>query len=307
MSNPVDIFKALADDVRLRALRALGTAELSVAELVDILELPQSTVSRHLKPLREAELVETRRDGTSVYYRSGPLFRSAEWASILKAELKSVPGREQDRAAVRKILDKRRKKSREFFDRVAGSYHELTEPGGGWRALAAALAAGYAGRHVVDIGAGEGDLTLMLARFASAVTAVDLSQQMLKVIEERAEENGVGGRVTAAMGDIEALPLTDEVADAVFISQCLHHATQPENAIREAARVLKRNGHLVIIDLIRHRHEWVKEQMADIWLGFDETDVGIWMRNAGFDVRVVQPLPGAMPGLAVLLAFGIKQ
>lgn len=306
MSNTVDIFKALADEVRLRALRAIMTAELSVAELVDVLGLPQSTVSRHLKPLREVDLVETRREGTTVYYRSGPVVKDAQLSTVLKRYLKGLSQHEQDRAAVQRVLDERKRKSREFFDRVAGSYHELTEPGGGWKALATGLAAGYAGKRVVDIGAGEGDLTLMLARFAEKVWAVDLSAQMLHVIEEKAESAGVSDRVDGVVGDIQNLPLTAESADAVFISQCLHHAAEPEQAIAEAARVLAPGGHLVIIDLVKHRHEWVKNQLADVWLGFDVDDVRGWMELSGFEVRRAEPLPGAMPGLAALVAFGEK-
>ena len=152
MSDILEIFKALADEGRLRILRSIDQAELSVAELVQALEMPQSTVSRHLKPMREAGLVAFRRDGTSVFYNRGELFRDAAFAQILKERLKEISVAHRDAAAVERVLDLRRKKSREFFDEIAGRYGSLTEPGGGWQALAAGLAAGFAGQRVADLG-----------------------------------------------------------------------------------------------------------------------------------------------------------
>ena len=131
MNGILDIFKALADEGRLRILRSVDQAELSVAELVQALEMPQSTVSRHLKPMREAGLVASRREGTSVFYNRGPLFRDAAFAQILNGRLKEIAVANRDAAAVERVLELRRKKSREFFDGIAGRYGTLTEPGGG--------------------------------------------------------------------------------------------------------------------------------------------------------------------------------
>ncbi len=137
MPSSIDIFKALSDTARLRILRAVSMTELSVAELVGVLGMPQSTVSRHLKPLRDAGLVGTRRDGTSVYYRLGSAFADPALAAFMNSRLEHIEGGAEDRASVRRILAMRKRRSREFFDRIAGSYGALTEPGGGWPALAA--------------------------------------------------------------------------------------------------------------------------------------------------------------------------
>jgi len=152
MSDILDIFKALADEGRLRILRSIDQAELSVAEIVQALEMPQSTVSRHLKPMREAGLVESRRDGTSVYYNRGPLFDDAAFAQILNVRLKEISVAHRDAAAVDRVLDLRRQVSRKFFDEIAGRYGTLTEPGGGWQALAAALAFRGKGDRIRPIG-----------------------------------------------------------------------------------------------------------------------------------------------------------
>ena len=237
MSDILDIFKALADEGRLRILRSIDQAELSVAELVQALEMPQSSVSRHLKPMREAGLVAARRDGTSVYYNRGELFRDAAFAQILNDRLKDIPVANRDSAAVERVLDMRRRKSREFFDEIAGRYGSLTEPGGGWQALAAGLAAGFAGKKVADLGCGEGALALLLARFADKVVAFDQSEKMLALVSERAKEQNVHERLDLQVGNLEDLVLEDSGFDAVFISQALHHTSNPEDVVRTASKL----------------------------------------------------------------------
>lgn len=311
MPTTLDIFRALADEVRLRILGALLGAELSVAELVDVLGLPQSTVSRHLKPLREAGLAETRREGTSIYYRRGALVEEPDLSAVLAKRLRELPGASRDAAAVRRVLDQRRKRSREFFEKVAGKYGALTQPGGGWEALAAGLAAGFAGKDVADLGSGEGALSLLLARFAKSVTAVDQSKAMLRLVRERAKETGLADRVQTVEGDLERVALDDASCDDVFLSQALHHAARPAHAVREAARLLKRGGRLVVLDLARHEQEWVRSEWADQWLGFEAEELALWMKEAGLKVLRVQRLdsPGAAQpaDLAVLLAVGEKK
>lgn len=306
MENLLDVFKALGDEARLRILRAVEIAELSVAEIVQALKMPQSSVSRHLKPLRDSGLLETRREGTSVYYRRGPVFQDAAFAQLLSEKLAELRGASRDRAAVDKVLDLRRKESTKFFDEIAGRYGSLTEPGGGWRGMAAALAAGFSGKSVADVGCGEGDLTLLLARFAKKVTAVDLSAQMLRVVQERSEEAGVAGRVAVERGDLEKLPLKANSEDAVFVSQVLHHAARPGKALKEAARILKPGGQMILLDLSRHDQEWVRNEWADQWLGFDEAELKGWLKGAGLNIKIFQTLEGPEPAFSVLMVVAEK-
>jgi ArsR family transcriptional regulator len=306
MSEILDIFKALADEGRLRILRAVDQAELSVAELVEALEMPQSTVSRHLKPMREAGLVASRRDGTSVFYHRGALFQDTAFARILNERLKEIPVAHRDAVAVERILEKRRKKSHAFFDRMAGQYGALTEPGGGWQALAAGLAAGFSGKEVADLGCGEGALTLLLARFAKRVVAFDQSERMLKLLEERSREEGLEGRIEFCKGDLESMQLPHPPFDAIFLSQALHHTSNPRALLGAVARQLKPGGSLIILDLMRHEHEWTREEWADHWLGFDPLELRNWLLEAGLEPKVLESLPGSTPDLAVLLAVGEK-
>lgn len=300
------LFKALADDVRLRILRAVSISELSVAELVRVLGMPQSTVSRHLKPLRECGLLETRRDGTSIYYHRGNAFADADLSALLDKHLAELPLEAEDRSSVRRILDQRRAHNRDFFDEMAGRYGSLTEPGGGWPALAAGLAVGFAGQTVVDLGAGEGALCLLLARSCRKVIAVDLSPRMLMQLKEAADRAGLSERVQTLEGDLEALPLSDHLADTVFLSQALHHAAEPAAALREAARVLKPGGQLILLDLCSHEQEWVREQYADVWLGFDANDLKSMITAAGLIPGEASRLPGATVDLPVLFLTARK-
>ncbi len=306
MAATQQVFKALSDDIRLRILRAVSMAEVSVAELVQVLGLPQSTVSRHLKPLRDAELVEPRREATSVYYHTGPEFRKNGFQSFLAERLSEVERAGEDRASVRRVLDARRSRSREFFDKVAGQYRSLTQPGGGWQALAAAFAAGFRGHTIADLGAGEGDVSLLLAPYARRVIAVDLSPRMLGTLAERAEQDGLSERVETREGDLDRLPLSDGEADTVILSQALHHAAQPAQAVREAARVCRPGGCLLILDLAQHEQTWVREEWADLWMGFAEADLERWIGEAGLTHDVTRRLHGSTPDLSVLVVTGRK-
>ena len=306
MSSVLDIFKALADEGRLRILRAIDQCELSVAELVQALEMPQSTVSRHLKPMREAGLVASRREGTSVYYNRGTLFRDSAFAQILTERLQEIPVANRDATAVERVVEMRRRKSRDFFDGIAGSYGTLTEPGGGWRALAAGLAAGFSGKVVGDLGCGEGALSLLLARFAEKVVAFDQSEKMLALVAEKAKELHLLDRLELRGGNLEDLDLSGEAFDALFLSQSLHHTSNPEAVVKMAAQGLKVGGQVIILDLVRHDHEWVREQWADQWLGFDPLQTREWFVRAGLTIHVLDSLSGAAPDLQVLIAVGEK-
>jgi ubiquinone/menaquinone biosynthesis C-methylase UbiE len=306
-TNILEVFKALGDEARLRILRAVEIAELSVAEIVEALKMPQSSVSRHLKPLRDSGLLDTRREGTSVYYRRGPVFQDAAFAQLMSEKLAELRGASRDRAAVDRAIELRRRESTKFFDEIAGRYGSLTQPGGGWQALAAALAAGFSGQTVADIGCGEGDLTMLLARFAKRVVAVDLSAQMLRVVQERSAESGLSRRVAVEKGDLEKLPLDTDTMDTVFVSQVLHHAARPEKALAEAARILKPGGRMVLLDLAQHDQEWVRSEWADLWLGFDERELRGWLAEAGLKMENFQTLEGPTPAFSVLMIVATKE
>ncbi|MCZ7591461.1 MAG: metalloregulator ArsR/SmtB family transcription factor [Kiritimatiellae bacterium] len=310
MASSTNLFRALADDVRLRLLNVVMAAELSVAELATVMGTAQPTVSRQLKILREAGLIEARREGTSIYNRRGKLLEDRELTTVLERRFSKLSTTKSDAVAIRRILDQRRKRSKDFFEKLAGRYGELTQPGGGWSALATGLAAGFSGQRVADLGCGEGALTLLLARFAKSVAAVDQSKAMLRLLHSRAKEAGVAPQVKTVESDFEKIALPGDAFDAVFFSQSLHHAARPECAIREAARLLRKGGTLVILDLARHDQEWVRKEWADQWMGFEEDELRAWLRDADLNAERVERLPMASAtaptDLTVLLVVGRK-
>ena len=303
----LDILKVLADEVRLRILRSVDQAELSVAEIVDALEIPQSTVSRHLKPLKEINLIKARREGTSVYYSSGDLFKDADFKYILNKRLQTIPTAERDTTRVDYVLDIRRRKRLLFFDEVAGQYETLSEPGGGLDALCSAFASGFYDDVVADLGCGEGSLSLMLSRFVKQITCIDQSQKMLNLVYERAKEIKTEKKFTLIKGDLEIIDLEKNKFDSIFLSQSLHHVSDPQKVISKASKSLKDNGKMIILDLLKHDHEWTREQWADQWLGFMPEELTQWLNNENMDILHNEVLRGFVPDLSVIMVIGKKR
>ncbi|MFZ5929096.1 MAG: ArsR/SmtB family transcription factor [Acidobacteriota bacterium] len=280
MASILRALKVLGDPTRIRILRLLEREELAVAELQEILATGQSTVSSHLAQLRQAGLVEDRKTGKHVRYSLRPgaprtLLKAVEEAS---RELDEV---RRDEEALAVVLEKRREKTRAFFDELAGKFGRHYLPGRSWKAMAEALLALLGPVEAADLGAGEGAVAFLLARRAKRVYAVDSSPQMVEYGRRLAAERGVKN-VEYRLGDLESLPLEDGSVDVAFLSQSLHHAQHPERAVKEAHRILRRGGRVVILDLARHHHEEARELYADEWLGFTEAEMRRFLRAAGF-------------------------
>ena len=300
--GPAHIFKALSEDMRLRMLRILEGTEFSVVEVMEILDAPQSTISRHLARLKEAGLVESRRQGAMIFY-SRSRAESPFLQTILEASWDRLPQLTKDREAVERVLERRRKMSQAYFDTVARRYSDIVEPGGSWQALAGALACGFEGRTVADIGAGQGELTLLLAQSAETVYAVDHSREMVACLRERAAQRP---NIVVEWGDFEALPLPSDCCHVVIASQILHHCPRPRKALAEAGRIARPGGRLVVIDLAAHNLEWTREKLADHWLGFDRRELERWLEAAGFQQTRSTLYPTGHNDLMALLVTGRK-
>ncbi|MCU0683952.1 MAG: metalloregulator ArsR/SmtB family transcription factor [Polyangiaceae bacterium] len=280
----VERFRALADETRLLLLAALLDEELSVGELAEVVQAAQPGVSRHLGALREAGLVALRKQGTASFYRLGadePLLEGpfGEALRRLSAEHKLA-------RRVERVLARRRAKSQAFFDRAddwdtlrAGLFAESV----GFASLLPLVAPGLT---VADIGTGTGGMLPYLAEVADRIVAVDLSGEMLRRARARADELGLGAKVSFERGELEALPLESAAVDAAFASLVLHHAPRPAAALAEMARVVRPGGVVVVIDLVAHGHEWLRDEQADIWLGFGRDELlGLFARAGLADAR----------------------
>jgi len=282
--------------------------ELSVAELQEILGMGQSRISTHLAQLKNAGLVEDRRNGKSILYRLKHGVQSngfSQMLGVLRQAAAEIPEAEQDSEALRLALRRRQDKMRAYFDELAGKFGRNYVPGRSWQGLAETLLTLMPPMVIADLGAGEGTFSQLLARRSKKVIAVDNSEKMVEYGQELARKHGVKN-LEYRKGDLEEVPIRDATVDLAFFSQALHHAQHPERAVAEAWRILKPGGRIVVLDLLRHSYEEARELYADLWLGFTEVEVTRYLRQAGFkniETSVVHSEEDA-PHFETLLAVG---
>jgi ArsR family transcriptional regulator len=287
----LDRLSALADLTRSRLLLVLEGNALTVGELCQVLRLPQSTVSRHLKLLFDEGWVSARAEGTSNRYRAA--LRELDPAArqlwhLVRDEIAKAPAARQDAQRLRAVLADRTTKSREFFASSAGQWDRLRGELFGARAELAALPALLDdGWTVGDLGAGTGQVAASLAPFVRRVVAVDGSAPMLDAARRRLAPFG---NVELRRGELEALPIEDGALDAAVLSLALHLAPEPARVLAEAARVLRPGGRLLIVDMMPHERTDLSESMGHLWPGFDADSIAAWGRAAGFASSTYHPL-----------------
>jgi ArsR family transcriptional regulator len=309
MASILKNLRLLTDPSRLRILMLVEREELSVAELQEILAMGQSRISTHLAQLKQAGLVEDRRNGKSSLYRlNGAGSKSfAELMSVLRQAATEIPEAGHDSQALRLVLRRRQDKMRAYFDELAGKFGRHYVPGRSWKGLAETLLMLMPPLVIADLGAGEGTFSQLLARRAKKVIAVDNSEKMVEYGAALARKHRVKN-LEYRQGDIEDVPIRKASVDVAFFSQALHHARHPQRAVAEAWRILKPGGRIVVLDLMRHTYEQARELYADLWLGFTEVEVGRFLRQAGFsnvETSVVHREEDA-PHLETMLAVGEK-
>jgi ArsR family transcriptional regulator len=281
------LLRALADETRMRILHLLAQEELSGTDLMEILNMGQSRISTHLALLKEVGLVQDRKAGRRIFYSIAPGPAAGFWEDVL-AENTTAPEFEADAAGLRVLRERLKSERRAYFDRVAASFGDELLPGRTWEGLARAVLQLAPRARYADLGIGDGLLTLMLAEVATRVTAVDISAEMLGQLAARAKQKGIAN-IELVEGDIEDLPLPDASHDVVVASQALHHARSPARCLAEARRILVRGGRLLVIDLLAHTEEWVREKLGHLHLGFTEASLEQMLVQAGFEkVRVAR-------------------
>jgi ubiquinone/menaquinone biosynthesis C-methylase UbiE/DNA-binding MarR family transcriptional regulator len=287
-----DDLSALADATRSRMLLVLERHELTVSELCAVLQLPQSTVSRHLKTLADAGWAVSRRDGTSRYYSLSldELDTGARrlWP-LIREQVASTPGADQDERRLASVLERRRSKSAEFFSSASGQWDHLrADLFGSTFHLHALLGLLDPSWRVADLGCGTGQLTAIVAPHVREVIGVDGSADML---HEARRRFAATANVDLRLGTLEALPIDDGQVDVVLMALVLHHLPEPGRALKEAARILRRGGRVLIIDMLPHDRVDYQQAMGHVWLGFGEEQMAKLLGAAGFTNVRVRPLP----------------
>ena len=300
--------RMLGDAGRVRLLRLLAREELSVAELQEVLGAGQSRISMQLSQLKAAGLVEVRRAGQKSLYRAAA-------PSGLELVLEEVLGRSgaeikesaHDDEALQLVLARRKDALRQHFDELAGRFGRDYVPGRSWKALSEMLLRLLPPLDIADLGAGEATLALLLAQRARRVIAVDNSAKMVEFGRGLAERNGVEN-LEYRRGDMEELPIEACEVDLALMHQTLHHAQHPEVALREAFRILRPGGRLVILDLLRHEYEAAREVYADVWPGFSQVELRRMLRGAGFEGEEVAVVDreAASPHFQTVMAIACR-
>ncbi len=281
MASWLECLKLAADPTRVRLLRLLREQELTVAELQDILAMGQSRISTQLSRLKAAGLVDDRRTGKNILYGASSRDEWQPLWPLVARTAEELPEAAHDLAALGLVLRKRTDQARAYFDQLAGKFGRAYVPGRSWKSLAEALLQLMKPGVIADLGAGEGTLSLMLARRAEKVIAIDNAPKMVEFGAQLAREHRVAN-LEYRLGDLEAPPLEDASVDLALFSQALHHAQHPARAVAEAARILRPGGRLVVLDLLKHDFEKARELYADVWLGFSEVELDGFLRDAGF-------------------------
>src|SRR5205823_5467162 len=309
MASTLKLMRALGDATRLRIILLLERDELSVNELQEITRMGQSRISTHLKQLQDAELVQSRREGKRTFYKLNPLADdlAREFIEIARRGAKEIPEHSSDQVNLKRILARRSEQAQLYFNQIAGRFDRSYGPGRSWQAFGQMLLRVMPPVVVADLGAGEGLLSELLARRAKKVIAVDNSERIVQFGISKAKKNGIKN-LEFRLGDIEAPPVEPTSVDLVILSQALHHALNPSNAITAAFQILRPGGQIMILDLLQHKFERARDLYGDVWLGFAESDLKRWLEAAGFkkiEITVVaeeeQP-----PHFQTILAGGEK-
>jgi ubiquinone/menaquinone biosynthesis C-methylase UbiE/DNA-binding transcriptional ArsR family regulator len=304
MLDALNSFRALADPTRLRIITLLRAKEISVGELAHVLGQSQPRVSRHVKILADAGLLDRRKEGSWVFLTLGdpgqlaPLLALLEqWGELLsagdQARLQAV---EADRAAA----------AEHWFATHASEWDALrsrhiAEPQVEAR-IVALLQPAPVGR-LVDLGTGTGRMIELLGKGASSALGIDRSPEMLRLARARIAQAGLT-QTELRQGDLFALPLLEQQADTVIIHQVLHYLHQPVAALAEAVRILAPGGRLLIVDFAAHDYDELRRSAAHVRLGFADAQIAAWFTQHGLTLAASEALHGGE--LTVKLWLGVK-
>jgi SAM-dependent methyltransferase len=302
--------ESLADPTRLRLLRLLERHELGVAELTEVLQLPQSTVSRHLKVLGDQGWVASQAHGTTRLYRMTEGGREAGarrlWLLARDQTDAWATARQDALRLERRLAARDQSEADAFFAGAAGEWDRLrAELYGTSFTEAALLSLLPPGWVVADLGCGTGQVAAALSPHVGKVIGVDRSAAMLKAAGKR---TAALGNVELRRGSLEALPIEEGACDAALLILALTYVPEPSASLAEMARVLKPGGRTVVLDLLRHDREEFRRRLGQHCLGFEEGELGEQLAAAGFEnitCRALPPDAGAK-GPALILATAVR-
>jgi len=287
------LLKALSDSTRLRLVFILSRGEFTVQELMEILTMGQSRVSRHLKLLLDVDLLRVQRQGTWGYYRlvkENPFFEEI-WPALERSMLGDATY-QADLESMAQIFDRRRRRSQDFFNRNAQQWDGISErlfPLVDYLPDLKELISSC--DTFLEVGVGTGNLLPILRPFADRIIGIDQSPAMLQQARLKVTELALT-HIELRLGEMSHLPVSQGEADSVLLNMVLHHAPHPVEVLREIHRILAPKGTLIIADLLPHAQEWARDSLADLWLGFQRDELEQWVREAGMTIVTYRPVEG---------------
>ncbi|MBG56367.1 MAG: ArsR family transcriptional regulator [Deltaproteobacteria bacterium] len=317
MSIIAQVLRLLGDETRLRILILISQTPLNVSELTSIIGMAQSGISRHLSHLKKMKLIQEHKEGIWAYYQLTQKESLDDdlhllW-DFLRDQLSSMKDPNNDRVRLHEILRQREGKP-------GGLNEQLLEPGQSWYAWSCLLGvllgqngekksgfdSGTSELEIIDLGCGDGTLTVEMAKFAKHVTGVDINPDILAMARQRIDRLGMKN-VSFLVEDASNLSLTSDSLDVVFFSQSLHHLENPQKGLHEATRILRPGGQVLIMELASHKEEWVIEKLGHKWLGFEKEYLMECMHNSGLKILSSEVLPYRRKELfQIILSVGSK-
>lgn len=301
--------QSLSDPTRARLLRLLERTELTVAELCTTLQMPQSTVSRHLKVLADDGWAASRRDGTSNLYRmpaSDMEPPQKKLWSVVKSHSVPPSTADQDDARLEQVIDARRSRSQAFFSSAAEKWDRLRAELFGHRVDAWALAAAFPYDAVVgDLGCGTGMVSQTISPWVANVIAVDSSAAMIQSARKRLKEYR---NVDLRRGELTQLPIEDATLTHAILILVLPYLTSPQAAFGEAWRVTKPGGKLIVVDMVPHDRSEYREELGHSWQGFPAEQIRAWISQSGWQQSryALMPLDPEAKGTGLFVTTAIR-
>ena len=283
-------FKALSDPTRLRLLFILEHFELNVNEIVSVVNMVQSGVSRHLKILLEAGLLVSRKDGSFIYYATNRSGYNRKLIVLACRQLGNDPELQEDLARTKQCIIRRKNRSRRFFRTAAPRWDRLKRKVLGDFNPSEVFEPHLQDASVIaDLGCGTGEMLAgLFDRGKKTLIGVDVSPEMLEQARLRLPE---GPNLELRIGELEHLPMREREADAALMSMVLYHVPEPEKAIQEVYRVLNPGGVFLLVDFLKHNQEQIKDIIGGVWLGFTRQQISGWLDRTGFNLKHIESYP----------------
>ncbi|HOV14506.1 MAG TPA: metalloregulator ArsR/SmtB family transcription factor [Spirochaetota bacterium] len=278
-------FKAIADETRLRIIHVFLYGSFNVNEVFFIVGGKQSNISHHLKILSDCELLIAKKIGAEVYYRLNENKEFDCLLEMIKGSKSDFDFAEVDLKRLETILDKRNKIAEEYFNNIGEELNSLNDclfrDIYSIDEIVNQITLKF--ENILDIGCGTGRNLPILSKKATKVFGVDLSPKMLQLSEHICKKYKLNYELK--IGDIYNLPFSDYFFDCVFINMVLHHISDPMKAFKEIARIIKKNGKMIFIDLLGHNNDEMRSKYADLWLGFTLDELENYFSKNGFTIE----------------------